>query len=139
MANRFMTPVSMLTLEKNTKTVFAKITFGSTGAPTLDVVNSKGILSVTRVSAGKYTFVFGSTSNNANLLDVYVKLMAIKHVFNSGASAPAAPGMYISANAVSTVGTASITLVFNSAGTATDPASGEIAYLQFIFGDSTAP
>lgn len=135
MANRYFTQFP-LSMEKKVVNLFARVTYGASGAPTLSAVNSKGIVSVTRNSAGIYTFVFGT---QAGMLDVYVKLLMAKVVFNSGASAPAAPGMYIKTNSVSTVGTASLQVVLNSAGTATDPASGEIGYFEFIFGDSTAP
>ena len=138
MANRFMNQFP-LALEQKVVNLFAHVTFGSTGAPTLDKANSKGIVSVTRNSAGKYTFVFGTTTAS---LDVYYKLLCVKHVFdatgNSG-TAPASPGLYITGNSVATVGTCSLQVVFNAAGTATDPASGEGVYLQFIFKDSTAP
>lgn len=134
MANRYLTQFP-LAFEKKVVNIFGKVTFGSSGAPTLDAANSKGIVSVTRNSAGVYTFVFGT---KAGMLDVYNKLLCVKHMFNSGSSAPASPGMYIKANSIATVGTCSMQVVFNSAGTATDPASGEIVYIQFLFGDSTA-
>lgn len=124
------------TFEAKVAKVFCKVTFGSTGAPTLDAVNSKGIVNITRNGAGDYTIVFGT---KLGMLDTYVKLLGMKHVFNSGSSAPAAPGMYIKANSLSVVGTSSVRLVFNAAGTATDPASGEIVYIEFTLGDSTAP
>lgn len=122
--------------ESKVAKVFAKVTFGSSGAPTLDAVNSKGVVSVTRNSAGVYTLVFGT---KVGMLDTYVKLLSARHIFNSGSSAPASPGMYIKANSIATVGTCSIQIVFNAAGTATDPATGEIVYLEFTLGDSTAP
>lgn len=125
-----------LTFEKKVKSVFAKVTFGSSGAPTLDAANSKGILSVTRNSTGTYTFVFGTTTKT---LDTYVKLLNISHIVNSGTSAPAAPSFYVKANTSNAIATAAIQIVTNLAGTATDPASGEIMYFEFKFGDSTAP
>jgi hypothetical protein len=138
MSNRCMNQFP-LTLEKRVIKLFAHITFGASGAPTLDTANSKGIVSVTRISAGKYTFVFGTKTG---MLDTYYKLLGVKHLFdatgNSG-TAPASPGMYLTGNAVATVGTSTLQVVFNSAGTATDPASGEGVYLEFTFKDSTAP
>lgn len=128
-----------LTLEKKVCSLYAKVAFGATGAPTLSAVNSKGVLSVTRNGAGDFTFVFGTTSNGAKLLDTYNKILRISHTYNSGASAPAAPALYIKTDSVATVGTASVRVVLNAAGTATDPANGEIGYFEFIFGDSTAP
>ena len=142
MANRYFKWM-WRSLETEVKSVFAHVTFGATGAPTLDTVNSKGVLSVTRNSAGVFTFVFGTNSGPTGnaAQDTYVKVLGIKHLFDESVtgSAPAAPGMYMSANNIATHGTASIQLTFNAAGTATDPASTEGVYVTFIFGDSTAP
>ena len=138
MANRYNQQFQ-LTQEKRATAIFAKVTFGASGAPTLSASNSKGVLSVTRNSAGTYTFVFGSGSGVSLQKDSYVKLLTINNVMNSGASAPAAPSMYIKADNTASNSSASIQIVMNSAGTATDPASGEIGYYEFIFGDSTAP
>lgn len=135
MANRYGKAFAQ-TMETKLWKIYAKVTYGASGAPTLDKVNSKGIVSVTRNGAGDFTFVFGT---NAGMLDVWNKVMCVKHVYNSGSSAPASPGMYIKTNSVATSGTCSIRLILNSAGTATDPASGEIGYYEFTFGDSTAP
>lgn len=138
MANRYLTQYQ-LTLEKKVTTVFAHVTFGASGAPTLDAPNSKGVVSVTRSSAGKYVIVFGT---KAGMLDTYVKLLGVDPTFDtSGAAgaAPAAPTLAVVANSVSVAGTCSLTVqFFNSAGTATDPASGEGVYIAFTFKDSTA-
>lgn len=106
--------------------VFAQITFGSTGAPTLNKGNSD-IASITRNGAGDYSIVFKET---------FKQLLHAKHVFNSGSSAPAAPGMYIKTNTTSASGKL-LNIIFNAAGTPTDPASGEIVYLDFIFNNSS--
>jgi hypothetical protein len=137
MANRYNQQFQ-LTQEKRVTSIFAKVTFGASGAPTLSASNSKGVLSVTRNSAGTYTFVFGSGSGVSLQKDSYVKLLSINTVMNSGASAPAAPGLYIKADNSASTSSASIQIVMNAAGTATDPATGEIGYFEFIFGDSTA-
>jgi hypothetical protein len=142
MANRFVTPASMATFEKLTKVVFAKVAFGATGAPTLNVVQSKGVISITRASAGRYVITFGSSSNGALLKDTYVKRLDFGYHFDTTgtSAAPAAPLCYVAADATATANTCTITIQFTvAAGTATDPASGEIAYLAFAFGDSTAP
>jgi hypothetical protein len=140
MANRWANQFN-LTLEKRVTDIFAQVTFGASGAPTLNVANSKGVLSVTRNSAGTFTFVFGSTPNGRTAFDTYVKVLQVAACFNSGAAAPAAPGLYIKANNIAVANTASIQIVLTVAGggTATDPASGEIGYFDFTFGDSTAP
>jgi len=138
MANRWFNQFQK-TLEKEVVSIFARVTFGASGAPTLVTSVSKGVVSVTRNSAGKYTFVFGTQTG---LLDVYPNLLMVKHVFDesgNGGTAPASPGMYILANNVAVSGTSSLQIEFNSAGTATDPASGEAVFLQFMFKNSTAP
>jgi hypothetical protein len=137
MSNRYYNQFQA-TLAPKVVSLYAHVTFGASGAPTLDTANSKGIVSVTRNAAGKYTFVFGT---KAGMLDTYNKLLMVKHVFdasgNSG-TAPASPSMFILANSVATAGTCSLQVEFNAAGTATDPASGEGVYMEFIFKDSTA-
>lgn len=109
--------------------VFGQITFGASGAPTLATTGLHGnngyITSVVRNSAGDYTIT---------LTDVYNALLQIRHVFNSGASAPAAPGLWIKTDAVTTK---SLRVVFNSGGTATDPATGEIVLLQITLKNSS--
>lgn len=142
MANRMQSAVTMLSFEKNTKVVFAKVTIGATGAPTLVTAQSKGIISISRSSAGRYVLTFGTTSNGSIVKDVYVKRLDFgQHFDTTGtAAAPAAPLCYVAADGTATVGNSTITLQFTvAAGTATDPASGEIMYLAFAFGDSTAP
>jgi hypothetical protein len=139
MSNRHFRSSSVFSMEKDVKQLFAHVTFGATGAPTLDAANSKGVASITRSSAGKYVVTMGTpASSQAATADKYKKLLIAKHVFdasgNSG-TAPAAPGMYVVSQAAATAGT--VTIQFNAAGTATDPASGEAVWLQFIFGDST--
>lgn len=140
MANRNFTRESFQ-LEKNVCRLYAQITFGASGAPTIVTANSKGIYSVTRNSAGKYTIVFGSNSRS---LDGYQKLLMVKHTWdetaNSG-TAPLAPLMYLLANNVTTSGGCSLQVEFtNSTGAqiATDPASGEKVFIEFHLGNSVS-
>jgi hypothetical protein len=136
MANRYFTN-QQFALEKSVVSLFARVTFGATGAPTLVVSQSKGISSITRVSAGKYTIVLGAGVS----LDTYPKLLMARHVFDesgNGGTAPAAPSMFVAANATATANVASLTVTFNTAGTATDPASGEAVLLELTLGNSTA-
>jgi hypothetical protein len=98
----------------------AKVTFGASGAPTLASTNNSFISSITRNSAGDYTIA---------LADAYNGLLGVRHVFNSGSSAPASPALWVKTDAVTTK---SLRIVFNLAGTATDPASGEIVLLEIV-------
>lgn len=106
---------------------WAKITFGSTGAPTL--TTNPLFSGVTRNSAGDYTLA---------LRDLFKQgIISVDHVFNTGSgTGPAAPGMWIRTDS-STSSTKTIRIVFNTGGTATDPASGEIVLLHFVFNDQT--
>lgn len=134
MANRRYRSQFRFSFHKDPVDIFAHVSFGASGAPTLDAKNSPGIVSVTRNSAGNYTFVFGTNSQIA--LDTYNYLLMVKHVYVDPSAAPAAPGMYVSNNSISTVGTASITLQLNSGGTPTDPASGENILIDFVLRNS---
>lgn len=143
MANRYYNNQAF-TLSPGVVKLFARVTFGATGAPTLvqgSSFLSKGIVSVTRNSAGVFTFVFGT---QAGMLDVYNKLLNVSVLFdaisNSG-TAPAAPFYYLTANAVATPASCSLQITFLDADTpaATDPADGEAAYFEFTFKNSTAP
>lgn len=139
MANRYCNQFQ-LTQEKRVTSIFAKVSFGATGAPTLSSSNSKGVLSVTRDNPGTYTFVFGSGSGVSQQLDSYVKLMGVNVVFNSGVAAPVAPTLYIAADNTGSNSLASLQIVLvDDTFSAADPASGEIGYFEFIFGDSVAP
>jgi len=102
-----------------------KITFGSSGAPTL-AANNGYVSSVVRNSAGDYTIT---------LADKYNSLLGVRHVFNSGSSAPASPAMWVKTDSVASAGT--LRVVFNAAGTATDPASGEIALMEIVLKNSS--
>jgi len=142
MANRWRNQFPQ-TYEKVVVTAYANVTFAASGVPTLVTANSKGVLGITQNGTGDYTFTFGTTSNGAIQRDVYVKLLQVNSVFqgaSSGASAPAAPIISVRTNSVSTAGTASLrVLTIDYAGAAANPASGEIGYFEFTFGDSTAP
>lgn len=109
-------------------TLRAVISIGASGAPSIVANTSMGIASVVRNSTGDYTIA---------LSHAYGSLMSVKHIFNSGASAPAAPGMYIKANSVSSATAPSIEVVTNAAGTAADPASGEILYVEIELNESS--
>lgn len=109
--------------------VLPRISIGASGAPTLVSGTGMAVASVTRVSAGKYTI---------QLTNTYQSLLGIQMVINSGSSAPAAPLMYITADAVATAGTASVTIQLTDlTGAAADPASGEVLYLEIDLNNSS--
>lgn len=130
-------------IEKQLVQVFAKVTFGASGAPTLSLPASKGIKSVVRNSAGNFTFTFGNSAAIQNSLDTYKKFLSA-NTLSLSSSAPAAPVMYVTSDQSAVFGTAAITVQFaapsgtNGALVATDPASGEVSLLEFTFGNSSA-
>lgn len=130
MANRYFNQFR-LSLEKQVVDLFADVTFGGTGAPTLVASGSKGVASISRTSAGLYV---------VTLSDSYVGLLMVNHRFiKNSATIPAAPLMYVVSQAVGTVAAPTITMQFDAvAGTAADPDSGDEVLLQFTLKNSSA-
>jgi hypothetical protein len=128
MANRYFKSQFTYSFRVQPVRLFAKITFGAAGAPTLSANDSVGVASVARNGAGDYSIT---------LSDIYPKFLLAKHVFDTSGTgaAPASPGMYVKSNAVAS--TKILRVVFNAAGTATDPASGEIVYLEIGLDNSS--
>lgn len=126
-------------MAKQTWKLYLKATIGSSGAVTIDSAQarSNGIVSITKEStAGQYTVVFGTSAASK---DVWPKFYMMTAQFISASAAPAAPLVYVVSDSTATA-TASLTLqCTNSAGTATNPASGEVLLLEFTFSNSTAP
>lgn len=109
-----------------------RVSFGSSGAPTLVTQpgspNNRGVASITRTGTGAYTIV---------LQDTYARLLGMSHIFQV-AAAPASPGLRIVSEQVATLASPSIAVQFSNAGTATDPASGEIALIKITVKNSSA-
>lgn len=111
--------------------IFMKVSFGSSGAPTLSNPASgssynQGVTSIVRNSTGRYTITLKSN---------FSRLMELRHVIVN-ATAPAAPGLFVVSDN-SAASPATIVVQFNAAGTAADPASGEIALLQISLKNSS--
>lgn len=138
MANRFAQQFTF-SLVKQVYHIFARVNFGAAGAPTLVQgvpAASPGVVSVTKGTSGRYTFVFGT---QAGMLDVWPRFLGARVHFVSASAAPAAPILYTVTNATATPGTCSITVeCLDYAGAAANPASGEVGYFEFIFSNSTA-
>jgi hypothetical protein len=66
MADRYFN--NKQTLEKQIKTLFAKVAIGATGAPT--IVDGVGIASIARNGAGDYTITLQDTYNALKFLSV---------------------------------------------------------------------
>lgn len=125
MANRMFNQFQG-TLEKGVVQLFAEISFGASGAPTL--VRGKGIASVTRSAAG--TFVVA-------LQDSYVATLGVASTWK-GSAAPAAVDVVLHADNVTSGSAPSVTLKTYASTTATDPANGEQLLVQLTLSNSTA-
>ncbi len=143
MANRTFIEFNY-SLERRMVNLFATVSFGASGAPTLQTwdpikrsystagsTGTKGIKSIVRVSTGLYTIT---------LQDPYNKFLGAAISFQN-ASASAAPFQFWptpNAN-LNVSATPSIQVQFaNSSGTATDPASGEQVVINLTLMDSTS-
>lgn len=131
MANRFFTNQAFY-LEKAPVFLLGKVTFGSSGAPTL--ARGKGIASITRTSAGLYVIT---------LQDAYVALLKTSCTQLLASGMLAAPNFHIVSETVAS--TKTITVQFSGATSssvttlvATDPASGTAAFLEIILSNSSA-
>lgn len=128
MANRLYNQFG-LALEKSVVILYGQFTIGAAGAPTNVPLKSKGIASVTRLSAGRYQIV---------LQDTYVGLLMFSATIQSTAT-PAAPCYRVVSHAVSNVASKNIIVQFSLAdGTATDPGNGERILFAVDLQNSTA-
>lgn len=126
-ANRYLFQFRY-SLESSIVDIYAKVAIGAAGAPTLNTAQSKGVSSIVRNSAGRYTITFQ---------DSYVRTMAAKGSFIV-ATTPASPNMSIVSDNIATLATPTVVVQFSTGGVATDPASGETALLQFSFKNSSS-
>lgn len=127
MANRYFNQFHFSTIPMYTS-LFVKVSFGVSGAPTLVTTGgfSKGIASVSRTSAGKFVITMS---------DTYNYLIGIKGCFVA-AGGPSAPDVNVSAESVASAKT--VTILTQSGGVSTDPASGEVLLLEIELKNSTA-
>lgn len=101
--------------------LMARVSIGSSGAPSIISGTGMGIASIVRNSAGNYTI---------NLTNTFYNLLSLSVISNSGSSAPAAPLTNIAVSSVSVAAAPLVTIQMrNLSGVATDPASGEILHL----------
>ncbi len=108
--------------ERDLTHIVAKITIGSSGAPTL--TNAKGIVSMTHTGTGAYTIV---------LKDNYYLFMSASASFISSTSAPAAPSLNVVSETVNSSSAPSVLIQMRDiAGAAADPASTEVMLLHLV-------
>lgn len=114
-------------LEKGLVKLFAHVSFGSTGAPTL--VRGRGIASVSRSSAGKFVVA---------LQDPYQRLLGCAATFVVETGVPAAPVIHVVSDASATASAPAVTIQTGKLadGAATDPANGEAVLVELTFSNS---
>lgn len=129
MANRWFNQFAY-SLEKAKVFLYLKAAIGSTGAVTIDATGSKGITSITRNSAGRYTVVFQ---------DTYVSFLGMMPTVVESAATPTVCSVAVVSETVATAATKN--LVFQCAdfaGAAVDPASGSSFKFSFMLSNSSA-
>jgi hypothetical protein len=125
MANRLMRQFHY-GLENKVVDLYAKVAVGAAGAPTLNAPYSKGIKSVTRASAGKYTIT---------LQDPYVSLMMCSDMVVFAAGSPVAASMVVR-SFDTTVAKTVVVEFLDATFTAADLPSGSTVLLKFELKDS---
>lgn len=109
--------------------IFAKVTVGASGAPTLVSTGVSGnnsyISSITRNSAGDYTLA---------LADAWNALLGLKVTTVNATGISAAPDVNVKTDAVTTK---SLRFVCSVGGVATDPASGDTLLIQISLKNSS--
>lgn len=125
MANRLFPSQFTFATERMPVNIYLQVSFGAVGAPTIQNGGSF-VSSVVRNSAGDYTIT---------LKDAYNRLLGVQATFIN-ATAPASPGLFVKANNIQTK---SIEVVFNAAGTATDPGTGENVLMVISARNSSVP
>ena len=111
-------------MEKAVVDLYAKVSIAAAGAPTIST--AKGIASISRLSAGKYSVV---------LQDNYYRLLMAQGMCLV-AGIPASPTFSVFSESVAS---GSLIVQFSdAAGAAADPGNGEIMYLQITLSNSGA-
>ena len=139
MANRWFNQFGK-TLAKEVVSLYAQVSFGASGAPTLvttgtnSTKTSQGIKSISQNGTGDYTIT---------LQDPYYQLLwfgvAWDESSNSGSAPLAYSQSWVKARTVGTTSGGTIEFVTGgAAGAATNPASGEIALIEIVVQNSNA-
>lgn len=129
MANRWFNQFQK-SLEKEVVNLFAVVSFGAAGAPTLNTSNnSKGIASISRTAQGSFLIT---------LQDSYWKFLSLDGVFLTSGAGPAAGTIALSAEDVDLQAGGTLQLQTQNGGINTDPASGEVLYLHLVLSNSSA-
>lgn len=128
MANRQFGSQFSYGFERMPVRLYARVSFGVSGAPTLDTNIKQGVASISRTSAGLYVLT---------LQDVYNRLLALNIMQLSGASPETAPIRHMVSHSVSSAKTITFQYLAVDNSTATDPASGEQASIEIVLSNSS--
>jgi len=121
MANRYMNQFYN-SLVKGKTALYGQFAVGATGAPTISAVNSQGIRTIVRGTAGKYTITLQDTYYAFLWMDAKVLLAS---------GLPAALGVCIVSQAVNNATTPTVVIQFvDAAGAAADIDSGATVYFK---------
>lgn len=119
-------------LETAVVKLYSKVTFAGSGAPTLATLSpatNQGILSISRISAGRYTIT---------LTDPYVRVMSIHSVPVKGTGITTAASFQLVSENVASISAPVILIQYSdAAGVAVDPASGEAALIEITLKNSS--
>lgn len=114
-------------------TLNATVSIGASGAPTLVSGTGRGISSIARSSAGVYLITLSHAYSGL------INASVIMNTAGASGAVPAAPIMFVKANAVSTAAAPTITIACaDITGVAADPASGEKMQLSIVLQNSSA-
>lgn len=109
----------------NLTCLYVKAVIGALGAPTINAIQSMGVDSISRVSAGKYLITLNKK---------YDSLRQVKSCFIASGGA-AAPDLSVDTDAVRSAGT--LTVVTQAGGVSSDPAPGEVMLIEIMLKDSS--
>lgn len=109
----------------NLTCLYVKAVIGASGAPTINALQSMGVDSISRTSAGTYLITLNKK---------YQSLRMAKSCFVASGGA-AAPDLAVDTDSVASAGT--LVVLTQSGGVSTDPAPGEIMLIEIMLKDSS--
>jgi hypothetical protein len=124
-----------MSLEKNPVALYANVSIGASGAPTLTPKKCLGIVSMVRTGAGAYTINLGLSASS---VDTYQRLLDLD-VNSINATAPAWASVYVVQDNSANLSAPNVKIqLLSAAGSAVDPSSGEVLLINLVLSNSTA-
>jgi|TARA_R100000234_G_scaffold108759_1_gene80325 hypothetical protein len=131
MANRSFKPTQAVA--QAVTHIFAEVTIGSSGAPTLVTADSAGVKSIARNSTGNYTLTLGTVGGDD---DVYSKFLFFNGIFIVDGDTEQDLIYQVDAETIS-AGGSTIEFETITGANPTDPASGAVMKLHVIVKNSS--